>query len=486
MSTLIYKIIFCDFCDKLQQSLILLLLFVILNSCKKLISIPPPDATMTSKQVFATANEATSAAAAIYSNLSQGNNSFASYSTTIFCGLSADELAIAGTRPADWMQFYQNDLFAGNTVSYTVFWINIYEQIYRANALLEGLSEGTSIPDSIKRELEGESRFLRAFCNFYLVNLFGPVPLVTSTNWRKTNNIARATVQDVYQQIVMDLIEAKALLSPDYSVGQGERIIPNRTAASALLARVYLYLGNWISAEDEAASVINDTSLRLEPLSNVFKFNSKEAIWQLKQNNTRGPSNNATPEGYFIRPRSLNSNLLPAVWATSSFLDSIQTGDRRGIEWIDSTKYTLDKKSYYFPGKYKQGPAQAAPNGPYVEYYMVLRLAEQYLIRAEARLKQNNLTGATIDINLVRKRAGLEELPSQLSAKEIMAGLVKERQIELFAEWGHRWLDLKRWKMADQVLSLVKGAKWQSTDLLYPIPESDLARNSNLSQNEGY
>ena len=453
--------------------------------CRKLIEVPPPVDTITTSQVFSRAEEANSAIAAIYSDLSQGNNSFASYATTVFCGLSADELTLPATRPADWMQFYQNNLFAGNTYITNIFWADLYKHIYRSNALLEGLQNST-IKDSVKRPMEGQARFIRAFCNFYLVNLFGSVPLVKTINWRSTNLLSRSTESEVYQQIIDDLKEAEILLAETPTTGDRASVIPYKAAATALLSRVYLYTGDWINAEIKSSSLIDNPAFQLEPLNRVFAWNSTEAIWQLKQNNSRSPSYNVTPEGYFIRPRTLNSNQLPAVWFTEVTLNSFQNGDQRRFEWIDSTRYTVDNKWYYFPGKYKQGAGQVSANGTYSQYYMVLRLSEQYLIRAEARLKQNKLAPALEDINVIRQRSGLNALVNEYDTNTLMTQLVKESQAEFIAEWGHRWLDLKRWKTVSVVLSSIKGDHWQPEDQLYPIPQFEIASNPNLTQNESY
>jgi len=116
---------------------------------------------------------------------------------------------------------------------------------------------------------------------------------------------------------------------------------------------------------------------------------------------------------------------------------------------------------------------------------MVLRLAEQYLIRAEARVRQNDLVGAIQDLNVVRARAGLPDLSSGVSQDLILAAVIQERRVELFAEWGHRWSDLIRWGQADSVLSMEKP-KWTANAKLYPLPLVDIQRNGNLRQNDGY
>ena len=125
------------------------------------------------------------------------------------------------------------------------------------------------------------------------------------------------------------------------------------------------------------------------------------------------------------------------------------------------------------------------PNATPSEYYMVLRLTEQYLIHAEASAEQNKLADAIADINLIRRRAGLPDLPDSLDQAQTLSAIMQERRIELFAEWGHRWLDLKRTGQADAVLGPIKTT-WQTNAQLYPIPLSELQSDSKLTQNAGY
>ena len=120
---------------------------------------------------------------------------------------------------------------------------------------------------------------------------------------------------------------------------------------------------------------------------------------------------------------------------------------------------------------------------------MVFRLGEQYLIRAEARAQQNNLAGAISDIDMIRSRAGLpliNDTEPGINKDNLLLAIEHERQIELFSEWGHRWLDLKRTGRAGAVLGPIK-ADWSSDDELYPIPQSERDKNPFLGeQNPGY
>lgn len=120
-----------------------------------------------------------------------------------------------------------------------------------------------------------------------------------------------------------------------------------------------------------------------------------------------------------------------------------------------------------------------------MEYSIIFRLSEQYLIRAEARAHLDNISGAQLDLNTIRNRAGL---PNTLatSMSDLLNAIIQERQVELFAEQGHRWFDLKRTGNAGTVLSAIKP-NWQATDVLLPIPETELEINPNLlPQNSGY
>lgn len=469
--------------------IIFLSLFItapILISCKKLIQIPPPASTVTPPQVFTSDGQATSAAAGMYYNMINSYPAFSSGGMTIFSGLSSDELSFFyGTYP-NFTQFQENLLFPDNLYISFGFWNPAFSTIYSANAILEGLAGYTGVHDSVKNELTGEAKFIRAFCNFYLVNLFGDIPLVTTTNWQKTNLLNRASKELVYQQIIADLKDAQNQLPDNYSVGGNQRIIPNKWAATALLARVHLFKGDWSSAENEASTLINNQNLfKLSNLNDVFLINSSEAIWQLQQDNNSGPQFNSTPEGNLLIPSFKNSVYQPFAYLTQQLLNSFEPADMRRTSWVDSTDYMGIE--YYFPYKYKAGPDQSSAGGGYSEYYMVLRLGEQFLIRAEARAQLDE-SNALDDLNSIRNRAGLSNYSGPVDKTSILNAIYHERKIELFAEWGHRWLDLKRWGFASaaDTLSFNKGIKVTQSSLLYPIPTGELAVDPNLNQNPGY
>jgi hypothetical protein len=163
-------------------------------------------------------------------------------------------------------------------------------------------------------------------------------------------------------------------------------------------------------------------------------------------------------------------------------LSSFEPNDTRYTSWVGVS--TVGTTNYYYANKYKIKSTAPATT----ETLVVLRLAEQYLIRAEARAQQNNLAGAISDLNVIRTRAGLPGTTATAQA-DILAAIGKERRVELFTEMGHRFFDLKRTGNIDAVMAIVspqKGSNWASYMQYWPIALSETQRNPNLKQTPGY
>lgn len=435
-------------------------------SCKNYLEIDVPRENLTTENAFANDDLASAAVAGIYSRMSVG---MGGTSVAVLCGLSADEFKHYSLNLAE---FHENQLSPINANNSTMF-TNYYAYIYSANAVLEGISASTGLTPAVQTQLKGEALFIRAFCHFYLVNLFGPIPLQLNTDYRMNRKGYRSAVEKVYEQILQDLEAASSLLTDAYYTK--DKVRPNLAATQALLARIYLFKKDWENAEKYSSIVINKSSIyNLSALNAVFLKNSMEAIWQLFPPVSYGN----TVEGSFFILASIPTNVsLQDNFVSNSF----EANDKRRTAWIGN--YTNKGLTYYYPNKYKiRLSAEVA------EYSMVLRLSEQYLIRAEARAQQSDLLNAIDDLDKIRDRAGLPliKLTNPLiSQQELLTAVQKERRVELFSEWGHRWLDLKRTGTAGAVLKQIKS-QWQDTDVLYPIPYNETSRNPNVTQNEGY
>lgn len=453
---------------------------IINTSCEKFVQAPPPKTDLVKTTVFKEQGTATAAMLSVYglmttSGFSSGNTG----SITFLSGLSSDEFELYNSNQ-DLTQFFTSSLIPTNS-NISILWSSLYSTIYRTNSILEGIKGATSLPVDFKNQLEGESRFIRAFSYFYLTNLFGGVPLSVTTDYEVNRVLAKASIDSVYALIIDDLLIARELLPADYSVSSGERVRVNKYAASALLARVYLYLKQYDKAEIEASKVIEMTTLfKLSAVMDVFLKNSTETIWQLNNN-----AYNTNEAGIFIftgKPRNASLN--------ESLYHSFEANDLRKENWVQAK--TSAGITYYQISKYKAAriPPVTNPVTLPVEYTMVLRLTEQYLIRAEARVYLGKLTGvnsAQADIDSLRNRAGLLGTTATTS-EELLLAVEKERMFEFFGEWGQRWFDLKRTGQADVLLKDVKGSNWQTEDQLYPIPQEQILNNPsmNKSQNPGY
>jgi len=444
-------------------------LLCFLSSCRKNIEVAPPPNQATSSVVFSNEQTALSAVIGLYYQMSTNGLTFFDGGLSIFPGLSADEFS--NTTASTTYDPFSKNLIPSNetTTNLNRLWKWAYSVIYQTNAIIEGLTKSNSLSQSFKEQLMAEAKFCRAFTYFYLVNLYGDVPLLTATDYRTTSIAPRTSVTEIYGLIKSDLLVAENLLADTYLGAINVR--PSKFTASALLARVYLFLGDWANAEAESSYVINSGNYKLESdLNNVFVIGSTEAIWQLSHTGFN------TYEGFTFIPSSFPSSK-PALALTPSLYNSIESGDLRKTKWI-GTK-TVNGIAYNYPDKYK------VKNDIHVsEYNMVFRLAEQYLIRSEARAELNNITGSQNDLNAIRNRAGLPNTSAD-DKSSLLAAIQQEKRIELFAEWGHRWFDLKRWNEADSVIASIKST-WNSNAILYPIPQAEINLNPSLIQNPGY
>ncbi len=464
-------------------------------SCRKLVEVDSPTTSLNGANVYASDATAASVLSGIYAKISSNANitNGGLASVFLFTGLSSDELTLfnaSSQTPLQYLPYYQNALNSQNTGN-PDFWNQIYPIIFSTNSAVEGLSSSTTLTPSVKKQLLGEAKFIRAFCYFYLVNLYGDLPLILGTDYEINRLAARIQKSLVYKQIIADLIDAQGLLNDGYikadrlsfyPSGSYEKIHPNKWVATALLARSYLYTGDYVNAETQSSLIINNPLYSLSSLTDVFKKNSNEAIWQLQPVSTT-PTTNTWEAWLFILPSTgpTTTGTFP-VYLNNNIITAFETGDLRKSNWTGNVPVGLN--TYYYPSKYKIAIASAAV----AEYNTVFRLGEQYLIRAEARAQQNKISEAQADLNVLRSRANLPSTAAN-DKTSLVSAILHERQVELFTEWGHRWLDLKRTGNVDAVMSTVtpqKGGLWNTNWQLYPIPTYELQKDPSLVQNSGY
>lgn len=451
------------------------LLVSIFISCEDFVEIDTPRTEIVADNAFSTDETSTAVANGMYF-LMLGTGSMYSADLEVFTGLFSDEL-VNFLNDSDYNEFANNELLPDNSRLFTNFWQNSYQIINNSNGLIEGLQNNTIVTPLLRNQLLGEALFIRAYTHFYMLNLFGPIPYSITSEVIKNNTAFREPVEEVYQKIITDLREAQRLMAEDVP-SEIERTRPSLEAVTALLSRVYLYTENWSNAEVEASKLIENEKFMLEEdLNRVFQETSQEAIWQLVPENGETTRLGLNFPITFFGPGRFGE--FGATSLSEVLLAAFESEDSRRNDWVGSN----GGNSY--PIKYKNSSSFSIGSTDVPEYTVMLRLAEQYLIRAEARTMLNDFLGAQDDLNIIRRRAGLADI-AMLNREALLTAITQERRIELFAEGGHRWLDLKRSGQANQVLELLKD-QWQVTDLLWPIPEIEIFNNSNLlPQNDGY
>lgn len=468
---LIYKEI------KLQAKIILVLVLPILVSCEKLIETEPVGIINTDK-AYDNEKNIEASINGIYYKLQQTGTLYNSNYYTIYAALS-DEAKVL-TPAVNSIQFSTNEISVAN-MALSNLWNNAYDVIYQCNSLIENVTPKTNLIIAKKNQFLGEAKFLRAYSYFMLVQYFGDVPLSISSDYRINNTLSRSPVAVINDFITTELEEAELLLPDGFSVYGGLRTRITKQAAQALNARQYLYRKNWNKAIEKSSLLIGNTLFSLPGnFDDVLKSNSPESIFELWFSSQSAGTYNYTAQS-FVPNTSLPNPATPGYLPSDKLINAFETNpvtsmpDKRKFAFIRFQAIPAPGYNYLF--KYRD----RTTNTDQPKFF---RLAEQYLIRAEARA-QLNLAGAVDDIDAIRFRAGLTKTVAANSS-ELLEAVAQERFVELCFE-GHRWPDLIRTGKADAVLGTYKPTTWQPTDKLLPIPATELGRNPNLNpQNPGY
>lgn len=442
--------------------IISLMSLLLLGACNKFVETAMPADQLPSESVFQNNRLLTASLNGVYGKI---GNSIISWVT--LPPYFADEI-LNPNASSDALDAQENTY---TPESLFTFWAYYYTAIYNANAILEGIEKpAASLSADTVRQVKGEALFLRAYCYFYLVNYYGDVPLVKTTEALSAALLPRTSTVDVYKSIIADLVTASGLLNETYPTPYRWRV--NKHAVNALLSKVYLYTKDWVNAEAAATSVISSPLYSLPTdLNSIFLAASNETIWQLwTQNGYNQGITNFVP----------SNTAAVSIRARQELLQAFEPGDQRKNLWLKAG--TGASATFYYPYKYK---LRAAATGNNAEYNIQLRLADIYLVRAEARAQRNNLDGGNKDLYEVRKRAGLLQMPAYSTPETLVNAVLAERRRELMFENAERWFDLKRSGQGAAVLSAIKTG-FQERALLLPIANTLLASNPNLKQNKDY
>jgi hypothetical protein len=449
-----YKLLFC------------LLMMGHFCACEKFVEIPESKNQIESKAVYADSAATTSALLGIYFTMGAAANS--AFSSLKYLNLYTDDFNYTATIPIA-QEFAQSSISSNNSYN-SSFWTALYSVIYQSNLMCYGVD---SSPLSVKAKdlFKGEALFLRSLAYYYLALCYGDVPLILNGDVNQNKLAGQKTATIVLEQVIADLLLAKELLPDDYQgLGKGRA---NKYAVLSLLARISLHQQNWQKAFEYANQVIAG-NYGLGTLNTTFTANAKETIFEFWNPNGFLPDASA-----YIPP---SSTALPPYTLSVQLLDSYPTNDRRKSEWVAFNTVTTSGLVVIYPymAKYKNRVA-----GSRTEYLVCLRLAEQYLIRAEAQANLEQTDGAIADLNKIRERAGLTAL-YDLDEVNCLIEIAAERRREFFGEGAIRFADLKRRGELNAVMSVHRSSWRIGVSQVLPIPANEIIYNTNLIQNEGY
>ncbi|MCE7040343.1 RagB/SusD family nutrient uptake outer membrane protein [Dyadobacter sp. CY312] len=376
--------------------------------------------------------------------------------------LSGDNIQWTGSQ-SQVQEFINHSVNAENATISGV-WNGIYTTLNRINHVIDKVPAVSDplLTDALRNQIVGEAYFLRALGYFDLARIWGGVPIITKPTLSPQDNrgIARATQAEVYSQVIADLELAEPLLP-----ATTDRFRATRKTVWALKARYYLYQKNYAKAEEYADKVIADASYKLVKPYNAFFANdargTEESVFEIfySINETNSHRGQWQPQ----------QNGGTRQWAPNDAFVALVNDPA-----IGGTRNTLvakDNQNRWYGNLYYRSPA--------TDPTFVIRIAELYLIRAEARASLDKPAGAIADLDAVRERAGLAKTTASTKA-DILLAIENERRIE-FALEPHRWFDLVRTERAAAVLNVNDPNK-----LLLPIPAEQLLTDKALKQNPGY
>lgn len=435
-----------------------------LSSCEKFLEIDPRIST--SDQVTINdENSAHTAVRGIYNQLQ--SDGYYGYTFQTIGFFSGDNIEYTGSQIVN--QSLTNHSVRADLPALATAWSAIYNTINRANnviAKVPALSVTPTFTDAVRNQLVGEAYFLRALSYFDLGRTWGGVQLVLVPTSSSNNleNLKRSSLADTYQQVLADLIKAEELL-PNTT----NRIRATRKTVWALRARYHLYREEWKEAITYASKLIDDKSNYnlLTPYSSFFADNASgtnESILELYYT-----TNVVNTQAYQWQPSTKGGVgwIRPSMGIVNLLNNKSIAGTRQSL----ISKVVLNGVDNWFGNLYYR------TNG--TDPAFLIRIAELYLIRAEAYAQDNDIAKSLADLNVIRKRADIQELNIADKATLLLA-IEQENRIE-FAFENHRWYDLVRTRRAKTVLGIDEDFR-----LLLPIPYAQILIDKNLEQNPQY
>ncbi|UFH56828.1 RagB/SusD family nutrient uptake outer membrane protein [Spirosoma sp. KNUC1025] len=447
----------------MKNSLKLVPFILLLTGCQRFLDVQP-ELQVDESQAITNASTAEAAVNGLYNRL--GSDGYYGSNFQSLSYLSGGDIQWTGSQGAP-QEITSRKLTADNSYVGSA-WAAIYRTILQANYLLEAVPalKDPQLTADRKNQIQGEAYTIRALSYFDLVRGWGGVQLILNPTHTSSDNtgISRSSVEDTYAQVLKDLTAAEPLLGATTN-----RNKITRKTVWALRARYHLYRQEWDQADAYASKLIDDvTNYKLaKPYSAFFANNAAatpESVFEIAYTNS-------------FKNGNYNWWLPPALsgrreWAPNDKLVALLNDPNVGGNRKELIGQTAPPGNLWYGKLYYRTPLGTDPA-------YVIRMAELYLIRAEARAQLGKTATALADLNAVRDRAGVPL--SQAATKEaLLLAIEAERQVEFPFE-ADRWFNLVRTGRVAAVLGITDASKY-----VFPIPNSEILADKALTQNPGY
>ncbi|MBN7817261.1 RagB/SusD family nutrient uptake outer membrane protein [Algoriphagus pacificus] len=374
-----------------------------------------------------------------------------------------------------------------------------YGSINQTNIVIAGIDEIEG-DATRKNRIKGEALFLRSIYYFDMAKVYGYEPGKEVNGWDKSVILRttptlgfsdadfreRVTNRALYDQIESDLTTAIGLL-PTAGLGSAGVYRVTKGAAEALLARVYLYDSKFTEAAAMASQAMatfgltNDGTGLATPANYVDAFSTypnPESLFEVEIRSVDW----STVDGVNNSMCTLTANVFNSaqfiVTASDELLATYEDGDVRRDTWVETTRSGAAGTVY-------RSAKWLGTKGDFLENLPIIRAAELYLIRAEARYRTNDAAGARSDLNALRGKRGLAAVDAGLSGEALFNQILTERRLE-FALEGHRWFDLKRNGLTITKHGDNEPVPYSDYRILAPLPQGEIQLNELLVDNPGY
>jgi tetratricopeptide (TPR) repeat protein len=477
----------------MKKYIVIIIAVMFAASCERSLELTP-EYQISTENFYRNSNDFESALVGVYGTFRGLFNS----SNMLYVGeLTTDNTEIQWSSPSiSEMQMDQNAVTSTNSYISAV-WSTCLTTVSRCNTILNRI-DNVDFDVNTKNRIKGETKFLRAYSYFYLVRVFGRVPL-TDQEFKSPEQILSTDLslqpkEKIYEVILKDLTDAENLLPVALN---SDKTRASRGTVKTVLGKVYLTLLNYDKAAEKLKEVVDAKQYSLvanyKSLFTSPNNNLPESILEIQYLSQRNMGNNYsyvfTPAITSMAIFQNNQQGAGRIVPTMDMINAYRPGDNRKAASVnDSVALINGTKTYNRHGlKFVDFKAVDVTDGSVT--FTVLRYADVLLMYAEALNEQGKTGEAFQYINAVRNRAGLGNL-SALSKEDLRLEIEKERRVEFLYE-GHRWFDLTRTGRAKIVLNAYYQAQRQNFsvedfELVFPIPQNEIDLNPAVTQNQGY